>query len=178
MNELIRDHMVIDMDAIICLDDSIEASADPSNYCIPDGLVISDIRNKSPQMIADYDAFVETIEDLLIDYYGLELTYFNDSNDNSRYYNFLAKDENGNAKIKFRFRLMISNHYPHRTELSQKYKKEEKQSPELKKSVSQENIYKMKPYTQIIVVNGKEYSTYEEAFKSIDSKIEKYIGRQ
>lgn len=155
--------------------DEICSSIDLDMYDIPSGVVISRLKDNSSQALEDYDAFVENIEDLLIDVYGLELTYFNDSDDNSRYYNFLAKDSSGNIKFRFRLRLRISNHSSHRTKEQIHNKKEELDSPELKRLLTEDQIRKLQPYFKSIIVNDERYSSYEEAYLDINDKIENWV---
>lgn len=179
MKRLLNNIPTFDIDVLIdeLNGGAIESSADPSNYYIPSGRVIEDIKDNDPQVIADYDAFVETIEDLLIDYYHFELTYYDDNENNSRYYNFLAKDSEGNITMKFRLRLRISNHVPHRTQKSQKKKNSEIENSreELHKFLNDNQISKLKAYTKVIIINNKEYDSYEEAFIDIDKMIERFV---
>lgn len=149
-------------------------SASYKGLYIPDGEVIPGDKDAiiSEQLLADYEDFVESVEDLLIDNYGLELTYFDNSENNSYYYNFLAKDASGSIVLKFRLRLRISNHKAHRTKEQQKHKKEEVKSPELLKFTHGKSLI---PYAKTIIVNNKTYNSYLDAIEDIDDQVQVWI---
>ena len=142
------------------------AAATYRGFSVPDGPVIDGTKGVvlSAQVIADYEAFIVSIEDLCTEYYGLKIIYQNASEDYSHYYSFLATDDEGNVKLKFRLRLRVSNHPAHRSKLSQKHKKEETQSPEYKKYVVGKPP---QPLFRQILVNNQEYSNYVQAFADI-----------
>lgn len=152
------------------------AAATYKGFYIPDGELISGEKNAiiPPQALADYNAFIVSVEDLCIDYYGLELTYLNFSEDNSNYYNFIAKDAYGNPILKFRLRLRVSTHPAHRTKLQQQHKKEEEQSTELHRFTRGK---KLTPYTIDYVLNKEntEIKSYEDAFIQLDQRIQRAI---
>lgn len=153
------------------------AAATYKGFEIPDGEVIPGDKDAifTDQIIADYEAFIESVEDLLTEYYDLELLYEGESSDYSHYYSFLAKDKNtGKLYFKFRLRLRVSNHHSHRSKESQRHKREETQTDAHKKLITDAGK-KPKAYTKNIIVNNKEYETYEAAFIAIDRKVEKWI---
>ena len=127
------------------------------------------------EMIDEFEAFVERIEDLCEDEYNLILTYKNASNDYSHYYNYLVKDEEGNIVAKFRIRLRISNHSAHRNEQQIKHKKEETRTEIIRQLLTQQQINKMRPYPILIEVNDEEFETYEDAFDTIDERLQRAI---
>lgn len=146
-------------------------------YNIPDGEVISGLRSAiiTDKIEIDYEAFIESLEDLLTEYYGLELFYKNRSDDYSHYYSFLAKDkDSGKIYFKLRLRLRISNHDPHRSDASQKHKKEETET-ERYKELTKDAAKDPKPYTKVITVNKEQFSNYEEAFIALDNEIAKWV---
>lgn len=144
---------------------------------IPDGEVISGIKGAiiTDQILSDYNAFIESVEDLLMEYYGLKVFYTNQSDGHSQYYSFFAKDKNtGKIYFKFKLRLRISNHDPHRSKESQAHKKEDTKTDDYKKLMK--GIKKdPRPYTQSIVANKEKYDSYETAFIEIDKNIEHWI---
>lgn len=152
-------------------------SAMYKGFEIPDGEVISGIKNAiiTDQIEADYNAFIESVEDLLMEYYGLELFYENVSPDYSHYYSFLAKDKaTGEVYFRFRLRFRISNHPAHKSGASQKHKREETKTDrykELTKDISKDP----RPYSKSITVNKELYSSYEAAFIDIDKQVEEWV---
>ena len=151
-------------------------SATYKGLYIPEGEVIPGDKNAiiSEQVLADYDDFIESIEDLLIDNYNLELTYFNDSDDHSYYYNFLAKDGSGEVILKFRLRLRISNHKAHRNKAQQSHKKDELNSPELLKFTHGKSLI---PYAKQIMINNKIYDSYMDAIEDIDDQVNGWVKK-
>ena len=119
------------------------------------------------QALADYHAFIDSVEDLLKDYYNLHVYYKNDSSDNSFYYGLLAKNSDGSLVLDFDFRLRISTHDPHRTPQSQHNKK-------LQDAALSEVAYgkRLKPLRAYIVVNSRECKSYLEAYDKVDKAIE------
>ena len=151
------------------------AAATYKGLYVPDGELISGDKDAElpAEVVADYNAFVVSVEDLCIDYYGLELTYLNFSEDLSNYYNFIAKDQNGNPVLKFRLRLRVSNHPAHRTKSRQHNKKEEETSEELLRFTKGKEL---KKYTIDFVVNNKtKYESYLDAFIELDNRIARAV---
>ena len=151
-------------------------SANYKGLYIPEGELIPGEKDVviSEQLLADYEDFVDSVEDLLIDNYGLELTYFDTSENNSYYYNFLAKDNSGKAILKFRLRLRISNHKAHRTKEQQQHKKEETKSPELLKFTHGKSLI---PYAKTIIVNNTSYNSYLDAIEDIDEQVQEWVKK-
>lgn len=153
-------------------DDHVAATVDLSKYDLPDRPVISKDRNKVTQwMIDDFDGFVEDVELLCEEDYGLMLIYQNESNDNSHYYSYLATDEDGTVIAKLRLRLRISNHRPKRSKAQESHKKEELQSEKLHELLDEDQILKLRNYTKVIVVNNEIYDSYSEAFERVNDVI-------
>lgn len=176
MEKFISDDVyVFNIDCIIDPYAPYIAASELHGIHIPDGELMSGIRGDIPseQMVADYEDFIEAVEDLLQDYYGLILVYKSKSVDYSKYYNFLACDESGNALFRIRLRLRISNHNPRRSKESQKHKKEEKESEKLLNLLNGRPM--PKAYPKSIIVNSTEFNSYEEAFKYIDSEVVRWI---
>lgn len=148
------------------------AASDISRFKLPEGPVISDNREElTQQMIDDFEAFMDDVEILCEENYGLIGTYKNISNDHSHYYNYLAKDENGNIIVRFRLRLRASNHLPKRTKQQQQNKKAELQSEKLRSLLDDSQIKKLRPHTLIITINDKRVPSYQAAFEQIDEVI-------
>ena len=101
------------------------------------------------------------------------LVYKSKSEDYSKYYNFLACDTNGNVLFKFRLRFRVSTHTAHRTKQSQKHKKEEETSETLLKLLNGRPLPKSYPKT--VIVNRKTFTSYEEAFVTIDNDVKNWI---
>lgn len=172
INLPIQFDMIVD---VVFEDDSYVAASTYKGLYVPDGDIISGDKDAElpPEVVADYNAFIVSVEDLCIDYYGLELTYLNFSDDLSNYYNFLAKDEYGNPILKFRLRLRVSNHPAHRTKLQQQNKKAEESSEELLRFTHGK---KLKKYSVDFVVNDKtKYESYMDAFVALDNLISRAI---
>lgn len=149
--------------------DHIAATVDLSKYDLPNRPVISKDKNKVTQwMIDDFDGFVEDVELLCEEDYGLILVYQNESDDNSHYYSYLATDEHGNVIVKLRLRLRISNHRPKRSKAQKSHKKEELQSEKLHELLDENQILKLNNYTKVIVVNDEVYDSYREAFERVN----------
>lgn len=152
---------------------NVAAAIDVSKLKLPTRPVISKDLDKIEQwMIDDFESFMETVESICEENYGLIGVYKNVSDDLSHYYNYLATDGEGNIIIDFRLRLRISNHRPHRTKEQKHKKSEELNSEELNRLLTEQEISRLKPYAQIITVNSDLYRTYEEAMIHVDSVIE------
>lgn len=164
--DVIADHPILDPNYTVAASEHL-----PKNP-LPSGPVISKDRNRITQrMIDDFESFMDNIEWLCEETYGLIGTYKNVSEDHSHYYNYLAADEDGNIIVKFRLRLRISNHKAKRTEQQQRNKKEETESARLKELLTDEQIKKLRSYAKLITVNDEEYSSYEDAFDDIDNIV-------
>ena len=143
-----------------------------SEYVGPRGPVISGDKGAiiDEQEEADYWAFIETIEDLLEGHHELQLIYKSQSEDYSKYYSFLAKDDAGNVLFNFRLRLRISNHAPHSTQHQKANKAAEKRAvaPYLKG-------HKPDILTKIIVVNNHKYTDYLDAYMYIKKEVDRWV---
>jgi len=138
-------------------------------FQIPDGPLISGIPGAvlDSQALIDYEDFIESVTDLITDYYELDIYYKNTSSDHSNYFGMLAKNDKGEVILDFDFTLRVSNHDPHRSSQSQQHKKERKEA--LNKITKGK---KTKPITHSIVVNSEIYNSYIEAYADIDKLIE------
>ena len=142
------------------------------NIDVPDGdLMLSEKGVDIPDQVKeDYYSFIESIEELLTDYYDLKIYYTNQSEDYSKYYGMIAKNDAGEIITKFKFKLRISNHPADRTNISQQHKKEEQQA--LNKLVPNK---KFRPIVKCILVNRDQFDSYEEAIEYIYEKVEKVV---
>lgn len=172
-------NVIVDIDSSLIygfLDANIEGSIDLSDFNLPEGPVISKDRKRiTQQMINDFECFVDDVETLCELNYGLEVTYTNISPDHSHYYNFLAKDADGNIIARFRFRLRISNHKAHRTKQQTQNKKSEINSPRLHELLTEEQISKLRVRSEDIVINDDYFDNYTEAFEYVDSVIRRSV---
>lgn len=170
--DVYTDYPVFDNDSEF----EISASKQDIRSKLPKGEVISKDRNKITQrMIDDYESFVERIEDLCEESYDLVGTYSDESNDYSHYYNYLVKDLSGNIIAKFRIRIRISNHSAKRTQQQQQNKRSELDSEKLHQLLTEQQISRIRSYPILIVVNNETFESYEEAFDSIDERIQRAI---
>lgn len=154
------------------MEDAINKGGEISDVIVSFGLKAAVI---TYQIEPDYEAFIESVEDLLTEYYGLELFYEHNQNERSKYYSFLAKEKTS-GKVYYIFSLCLGISYPpaNRTEASQELRIEAtdtESDKELKKDISKDR----KPYLLIIAVNNKQFDSYEAAFVDMDEKIEKWI---
>lgn len=124
----------------------------------------------SSQAGEDYKAFIESVIELLEDYYDLDIYYKNNSEDYSWYFGMIAKDANGSIIFDFDFTLRVSNHTAHRSKQSQTHKKERKAA--LKELTGGK---KTKPIVKSILVNKDEFKTYLEAYQEIDRQVEEVV---
>lgn len=120
------------------------------------------------QVLADYHAFVETLEDVMTDYFGLELYYKNDSPYNSFYYGALAVNNEGDYILDCEATIRISTHDPHRTPESEREKA--KQKAKLKEIT---NGARLQPVRKNIVINDNEFSNYDDAYEFAFSQVER-----
>ena len=170
--DVYTDYPVFDNDAEF----EISASKQDIRSKLPKGEVISKDRNKITQrMIDDYESFVERIEDLCEESYDLVGTYSEESDDYSHYYNYLVRDLDGTLIAKFRIRIRISNHPAKRTQQQQRNKKSELDSEKLHQLLTEQQISKIRSYPILIVVNNETFESYEDAFDSIDERIQRAI---
>lgn len=121
----------------------------------------------SSQALEDYHSFIESVEDLISDYYGLDIYYKNDLPDNSWYFGFIAKNSDGTPVIDFEATIRVSNHPSHRSPESQANK--QKQKAALKEYVGD---IKLKPIRKTILVNKDQFASYEEAYDAVDQLVE------
>ena len=149
------------------------AAAEYNGFQLPDGPLLSGLPGAliTSQELEDYAAFIESVKDLLTDYYNLQTYYHNVSEDNSHYFGLLAKDAAGNPIINFDFKLRVSNHPAHRSKQSQQHKSE--QAAELKKVTKGK---KTKPLTKSIIVNRETCANYTEAFIKVDKIVEEVVN--
>lgn len=122
------------------------------------------------QAYRDYRSFIESVEELLTDYYELHLYYKNESKYNSFYYGFLAKNDDESLVFDFTLRFRISTHDAHRTHESQQHKKDQKEA--LRKLAGTK---KVKAISRDVVVNSEQFETYVEAIEEIDRIVEKAV---
>lgn len=177
MKKLIYEHAFdFDIDVEVRPYSKYVAASEMYGIPIPDGDLMPETKDELPtdQMIADYEDFIEAIEDLLQDHYGLILVYKSKSEDYSKYYNFLACDKDGVVLFRFRLRLRVSTHDAHRTKQSQKHKKEEEHSEKLLELLDGRPLPKAYPKT--VIVNRKTFTSYEEAFVTIDNDVKRWIN--
>lgn len=148
------------------------AAATYKGYNLPDGpLLPADKRGSvMMQQEIDYECFIEDIEDFLTDNCELKLIYKNKSDDYSRYYSFLAQDDEGNTLFKYRLRLRVSNHKAHSTKQQKVNKAKEEQAvkPHLKGK-------KPIKYVQEIIVNDQTFESYLDAFVYICDECERWL---
>ena len=147
--------------------ESIAASYDTDQFkgselppAVKDALIDS-------QVLADYHAFVETLEDLVTDYFGLKIYYKNDSPYNSFYFGVLAVDDEGNYILDCEAAIRISTHDAHRTTESEKQKANQKN--ELKKLTKGKRL---QPVRRNIIINNHEFDNYDEAYEFAFSQLE------
>lgn len=150
-------------------DDEAVAAATYKGAEVPEGPLLPWEKDAliDSQLLADYHAFIDSVEDLIVDYYDLHVYYKNNSDDNSFYFGLLAKNSDGSLVLDFDFRLRISNHDQHRSPQSQYNKKLQD-----KALLEVTDGKKLKPLRAYIVVNDKECKSYMEAYDKVDSAIE------
>ena len=144
------------------------AAANYKGFEIPEGELLPAEKDAiiNTQAYADYEAFIESVEDLLTDYYDLHVYYKNNSPDNSFYYGVLAKNSDATLILDFSATFRISNHKGHRTDQQTKNKKEQKAKlKELANGKKLQIIYKP------IIVNQETFESYFEAFEAVDSIV-------
>ncbi len=124
------------------------------------------------QVLEDYHAFIESIEDLITDYYDLHIYYKNSSPDNSFYFGMIAKDADNIPIIDFEACIRISNHAASRSPQSQHNKKLMKEA--LRREVGNA---KLKPIRKRIIVNRDEFADYDAAYSAVDELIENVTSK-
>lgn len=142
------------------------------NIDVPDGDLLPAEKSTGipDQVKEDYNSFIQSVEELLTDYYNLYTYYTNESENYSKYYGIVAKTAEGKIILKFKFKLRLSNHPAHRTRMSQEHKHEEEQA--LNKLVPG---VRFKPIVKSILVNKDEFDSYEHALEYIDGEVEKVV---
>lgn len=150
----------------------VAASVDLSEFDLPNGPVISKNKKYITQvMVDDFESFMDYVEILCEETYGLIGVYKHVSSDHSHYYNYLAKDNNGNIIVKLRLRLRISNHLAKRSKSQKWNKKNELNSEKLHELLSDEEIAKLDVYPKSIIINSEVFDSYESAMKRVNSVI-------
>lgn len=152
------------------IDDISIAASTHRGYELPDGPLMPPNKDDAvtEQQIIDYETFLQDVIDFLEDNCELQVIYKNKSPDRSLYRTFLAKDDKGNLLFKFKTRLRVSTHDPHRTEQQQANKKAEEKST----AHYFEGKKKPRKMTKIITVNSEKYISYFEAFADICDTID------
>lgn len=168
---------VVHIDAVfeIFLDSLTEvAAATYKGITIPEGELMPADKDAiyTSQQYQDFQSFLESVEALLTDYYGLRIYYKNNSDYNSFYWGVLAKNSDETLIIDFDLTLRVSTHPAHRTEQSQAEKKKQKAA----KNVATGGK-KTKPLRKVVVVNDKEFASYFDAIVEVDSIIEDAIEK-
>ena len=148
------------------------AASEYKGYNFPDGELppAKEGVKWSEQITEDYNAFLDTLELMLTEYYKFEVYYEKLSKDHSKYLGMVAKDSDGNLILKFNLNLRVSNHKAHRNEKSQFNKKEAK-----KALAKLTNGKRLRPTLLYVKVNDEEFDSYDEAVEYIDSQIERKL---
>lgn len=150
------------------------AAATYKGFYIPEGPLLPEEKGAiiGTQALEDYHAFIESVEDLFTEYYGLEIYYKNDSPSHSYYFGLLAKNSDGSIILDFDFTLRVSNHPAHRSKQSQHFKKERQAA--LKELSGQK---KPQPVTRYIIVNNNTFSNYMDAYFKVDEEIKEVVDK-
>ena len=162
-------------------DNTYVAAGEFMGYHLPDGPLLPGDKNAviSEQDQSNYNAFIETLEDFLTDTHNLELVYNDNPTDYSHYYSFFAKDDNGKVLFKFKIRLRISNHDPHRTDEQRANKAKEKKVVDtwMQNHPDYNGKTKPTPLTYIINVNDRNpaFTDYTEAFIYIYNEVNRWL---
>ena len=165
-------HLDIVVDIEYFDDTSRIAASEYRGFYVPDGPVISGLPDAvlGSQALQDYADFIESVQDLMTDFYHLEIYYKNKSKDNSFYFGSLVKDREGNIIADFDFTLRVSNHDSHRSEQSQQHKKERK--AKLKELTQGKDT---QPITKSIIVNSEKCKDYMDAYLKVDAVISRAV---
>lgn len=170
--DVIADHPILHEEFV----KQIAASFVDEQNRFPDRPVISRKRNMiKGWMIDDFEGFVERIEDFCENRMNLVLTYTNVSPDHSHYYNYLAKDEEGNIVANIRLRLRISNHNAKKSAKQKSNKKQELESDKLHELLTQQQIDDLDTYVLIITVNDEKFASYEDAYDYAKKRIKRAV---
>lgn len=148
------------------------AASEYKGFYVPDGPIISGLPDAvlGSQALQDYADFIESVQDLMTDYYGLHIYYKNESKDHSFYFGSVIKDDAGNVIADFDFTLRVSNHDAHRSNESQ-HNKKERQS----KLSEVTHGKKTRPITRSIVVNDEKCKDYFEAYEKVDEVVSRAV---
>jgi len=146
------------------------AASSYKGFHVPDGELLPEEKDAiiTSQAYADWLAFNESVEDLITDYYELDIVYKNQSPDNSFYFGVMARNSDNSFILKFSATFRIANHAAHRSKSSQFNKKAQKDAiANLIDGKKLQVIYKP------IIVNQNTFSSYYEAFAHVSDEIEK-----
>lgn len=165
-DELITTHINVILDLV--LTDYTIAAATYKGINVPDGSVLSGIKDAvyEKEELFRWNEFIDSIRDLITDYYEMEIYYENKSEYLSGYFGMLAKDKDGLIVLDFDFTIRVSTHDPKRTDKSESEKKKQKQM--LSERIGGAKIKSMRDG---IIVNGEIYPSYIKAFVAVDEII-------
>lgn len=171
---VLTDHLIFHDDMLIeLLQQGLIVASDIE---LPQGPVIDRKKARvTGSMEDDFESFVERIEDFCELKMKLIGTYKNASADNSYYYNYLAKDSEGNIIVRIRLKLRISNHPAKRGSRQSYNKDQELASKKLHELLTQEQIDNLDTYPLIILVNSDKFDSYEDAYNYIAGKIQRAV---
>ena len=155
--------------------ENIAASLDSVPDKVPKSKLPHVVKNVplGPQAQADFDAFIECVEELMEDYYDLHVYYRHRSKYHSRYYTCAAKDKNGMLIVDFKVKIRIATHEAHESSQADYNKKKEKEAElNLTKGV------KLKPLLIKLQCNdeNEDVETYDQAYLWIDKRIEEKVS--
>lgn len=174
VNQPITYPVEFEIDVVLSYIDTSEemsvAASTYRGYTLPDGPLMPPNKQDpvTKQQIIDYETFLQDVIDFLEDNCNLKVIYKNKSPDKSLYRTFLAKDSKGNLLFKFKTRLRVSAHNPHRTKQQQANVKNEERAT----AHYFEGKKKPRKMTKIITVNSETYSSYFEAFADICDTVD------
>lgn len=172
--EVFTDHPIFHDDMLIQLIEQGLIVA--SDVKLPNGPVIERKKNRvTGTMEDDFESFVERIEDFCELKMKLIVTYKNASSNNSYYYNYLAKDAEGNIIVRIRLKLRISNHPAKRGSKQSYNKDQELASEKLHELLTQEQIDNLDTYPLIILVNSDKFDSYEDAYDYVTGRIQRAV---
>ena len=149
------------------------AAATYKGFNVPDGPLMPSEKDAviDSQAYADYESFIESVKSIITDYYGLKIYYENISPYGSFYYGALATNSDNSFILKFRVIFRISTHNAHRSDESQRHKKDEEAAVKKFTSISQ-NKRLPRVISKSIIVNDKEFESYFHAIEAVDTIIE------
>ncbi|MCM1226177.1 MAG: hypothetical protein NC320_01970 [Clostridium sp.] len=124
------------------------------------------------QALADYDAFVDNVYAALCAFFDVVDIEESNRSDTSWYFWLYAKNNDGDVATKFIIRLRLSDHeYPARHRVQDEKAYVEKKAQTYKRPAEKKfQEWKIKNIT----VNGKKYSSYDEAEDAIYDELEAY----